>query len=38
MYLQWGCTIEEANSEHQLMTPVEHREVDNHAALLYVSQ
>jgi hypothetical protein len=25
LYLQWGCTIEETNSEHQLMTPVKHR-------------
>lgn len=29
---QWGCTIEQTNSEHQLMTPVKHREVDDHAA------
>jgi hypothetical protein len=33
LYLQWGCTIEETDSEHQLMTPVKHCEVDDHATL-----
>jgi hypothetical protein len=33
LYLQWSCTIEETDSEHQLMTPVKHCEVDDHAAL-----
>jgi hypothetical protein len=32
-YLQWSRTIEETNPEHQLMTPVECRKIDDHTAL-----